>query len=114
MISKVVERAKGSCIMTAASNVKTLADLEAQPRKVLSQIRRSSHPVLITKAGKPDLIIMNASAYERQIHIRHLEALLAEAEADLRAGRVRPFEEFMREFERAHKIPSDRRRKRRA
>jgi len=99
---------------TASSpNVKSLVELETQPRKILNQIRRRGHPVLITKRGKPHLVIMDASAYE-QIRIHHLQLLLEEGLEDIRAGRAEPFEDFMKEFERANKIPSDNRRKRKA
>jgi prevent-host-death family protein len=94
-------------------SVKSLEDLKAQPRKILSQIRRSDMPVLITRNGKPDFVIQKASAYDEE-YIKQLQRLLDEAEESYRAGRVRPLEEFLKELERGEKISSHSRRRRRA
>jgi prevent-host-death family protein len=82
---------------------KTVAEFEKDVKGVLKQVRSTKRPMVITKAGKPDVVIQDAATYEWELHCRNLARLLEEAEEDIRAGRVRPldevFDELIREAE---------------
>jgi hypothetical protein len=41
---------------------------------------------------------MDAKMFEEHLEAKHLAALLAEGEADIEAGRVRPMRAFLREM----------------
>jgi prevent-host-death family protein len=80
---------------------RSLAEFEEDPRSVVRQVHRTGRPVVVTVKGKPDLIVIDAAAFERRLKLVNLAHLLAEAEADVQAGRIRPADEFLTEFSRA-------------
>jgi prevent-host-death family protein len=74
---------------------KTVSDLKANLRGVLSQVHATRRPVVITVKGKPDAVLMGIEEYERQRRAMALFDLLAEGERDVRAGRVHPAREVL-------------------
>lgn len=55
-------------------------------------------PIIVTKNGYSDLIIMTVETYERQMYEQSLTAKLAVAEAEIQAGATRiPFDQVMAE-----------------
>jgi prevent-host-death family protein len=92
--------------MSLAEDVKTIQELKAHPLKILNHVRKTGRPVVITTEGKPDVVILDADSFERRLKVFNLSRLLAEAEVDVKAGRVRPAKVFFDEFCRAKKISS--------
>jgi prevent-host-death family protein len=85
-------------------DIRTFAELEAEPRAICDQVRQTGRPIFLTSNGKADLVIMDARVYEHQLKITNLARLLAEAEEDVRAGRTRPAREFFDELRREQKV----------
>jgi prevent-host-death family protein len=83
---------------------RSLAEFEEDPREIVKQVHRTGRPVVVTVKGKPDLIVLDAGAFERRLKLVNLAGLLAEAEADVRAGRTRPAEEFLSELSREKEV----------
>lgn len=83
-----------------AEDFKTEAELANQTQEILERVRRTGQPIAITKDGKPGVILLEASRYEWLLHLLNLSRMLHEAEADVRAGRVQPVEEFFEELDR--------------
>jgi prevent-host-death family protein len=96
-----------------AEDIKTAEDLQTEPRGLLEQVQRTGRPVVIAETGKPAVVMLTAERYEWLVHLVNLARLLNEGEADIRAGRVRPLEEFIRELEDEGKLPRRNRRARR-
>jgi prevent-host-death family protein len=109
---------KGSKRVTAmislAEDIKTAEDLEQFPRALLEQVQRTGRPITIAETGRPAVVMLTAERYEWLVHLVSLSRLLNEAEEDIRAGRVRPLEEFVRELENEEKLPRRNRRARRS
>jgi prevent-host-death family protein len=97
--------------ISPAEDVKTVEDLEAAPRKLLEQARTTGRPVVIAEAGKPALVLLTAERYEWLVHLVNFSRLMNEGMEDLRAGRVRPLEEFIKELEAEGKLPRAKRRR---
>ena len=89
--------------ISLTEDFKTVEELRADPTGVVSQVRKTGRPVVLTSKGKPDLIILTTTQYEHLLRSANLAQLLAEAEADVRAGRTRPAEEVFRDLGRAKK-----------
>ena len=87
-------------------DIKTMAEFQSEPDKLAAQVHETGRPIVVTKNGKPDLVLMDAAAYERKLKSANLAEMLAEAEADINAGRTQPYGKFMKEFRRAKKISS--------
>jgi prevent-host-death family protein len=100
--------------ISLAEDVKTVEDLEKAPRALLEQVRRTNRPIVIAEAGKPATVMLPAERYEWLVHLVNLSRLLNEGEEDIRAGRVRPLEEFIRELEDEGKLPRRNQRTRRS
>ena len=83
--------------ISPTEDLKTLAEFEKSPREILSQVRRTGRPVIVTNRGKADVVVMDAAVYERHLKTANLARLLAEAEADVAAGRTRPVRAFLRD-----------------
>lgn len=84
---------------------RSLAEFEQDPRAVVRQVHRTGRAVVVTVKGKPDVIVVDAAAFERRLKLVNLARLLTEAEADVQAGRTRPAEEFFSEWDRENQVP---------
>ena len=84
---------------------RSLAEFEDDPREVVKHVHRTGRPVVVTVKGKPDVIVLDAAAFERRLKLVNLARLLAEAEADVQAGRTRPAEDFFSELSREKEVP---------
>ena len=85
-------------------DVKTIQEFKAHPARILKQVRETGRPVVVTAEGKPDVVILDADTFKRRLKTFNLARLLADAEADVREGRIRPGKAFLDEFCRAKKI----------
>lgn len=91
--------------LSLIEDVKTVSEVKQNLRAVLSQIRDTGRPVVVTVNGKPDAVLIDVETYERKLKALNLVGLLAEGEQDIRQGRTRPAGAFLKDFERAQKIP---------
>jgi prevent-host-death family protein len=82
----------------------TLDDLERNPKAVVELAHRTKLPVILTSQGRPDVVVIDFSVFEERLKTVNLALLIAEAEADVRAGKVRPAEEFFAELPREKKV----------
>jgi prevent-host-death family protein len=91
-------------MVSLTNDIRTLAELKAEPLAIVKHARQTGRPVVITAKGKADVVILDAEAFEKRLEAANLAMLLAPAEADVREGRTRPAREFFAEFERAKKV----------
>jgi prevent-host-death family protein len=90
--------------LSPTEDIRTLAELEAEPLAVVKQIRLTGRPIIVTSKGKADVVIMDAAFFERRLKLANLTRLLAAGEADARADRVTPARQFFHELRRDKKI----------
>ena len=74
-------------------------------REIFNQLHQTGRPVIVTVNGKPDIVLLDAAVFDKQMKAINLSNLLAEAEKDIRAGHVRPMRAFLKSFKNAKKIP---------
>ena len=75
--------------MQIVEDIRPLADLENNYGEILKQLRETGRPIVLTVKGKADAVLMGAKTYEKHLRAANLSRLLAPAEADVAAGRVR-------------------------
>jgi PHD/YefM family antitoxin component YafN of YafNO toxin-antitoxin module len=71
-------------------------------------MRKTGNPVVLTINGKADVVVQDASSYQRLLdYIDEMEALegIKRGLADVEAGRVTPVEKFEKDFRKKHGIP---------
>jgi prevent-host-death family protein len=90
--------------MHISEDIRPFADLEQNASEVLKQLRTTGRPIVLTIEGKADAVLMDAKTYEKHLRAANLSRLLAPAEADVAAGRVRSARSFLKEFKSARKI----------
>jgi prevent-host-death family protein len=82
----------------------TLEELRADPAVVIAKVHRTGRPVVVTVQGKPDVVILDAAVYESRVKAVNFAQLVAQAEAEVRAGLARPVKEASKELARAKKV----------
>ncbi len=90
--------------MHIVEDIRPLVDFEQNSREILRQLRETGRPIVLTVKGKADAVLMDAKTYEKHLRAANLARLLAPAEADIAAGRVRSARSFLKEFKNARKI----------
>ena len=90
--------------MHISEDIRPFADLEQKASEVLEQLRATGRPIVLTIEGKADAVLMDAKTYEKHLSAANMLRLLAPAEADIAAGRVRSARSFLKEFKHARKI----------
>ncbi|HZL90299.1 MAG TPA: type II toxin-antitoxin system Phd/YefM family antitoxin [Pirellulaceae bacterium] len=84
--------------LSITEDFRPLSELERAPLTLVEQARATGRPVIVTAEGKPDVVILSAEAFQRQVALVNLAALLAEGEADVKHGRTRRAREFFKEL----------------
>ena len=77
-----------------------VSELKKNTRRVLEQVRRTQRPVILTVNGKASSVLIDVDSYEKQLKALNLSGLLFEAEKDIRQGKIRPVDSFLKEFKR--------------
>ena len=91
--------------LNPSEHSRPVTDLKRKTKEILSQVRRTRRPVVLTINGKPDAVLMDTKTYEKHLKASNLARLLARAEEDVAAGRTRPIRSFLKEFKHARKVP---------
>ncbi len=85
-------------------DIKSVTDLKKKTNEIFRQIQRTGRPVIITVNGRPGAVLIDAEIFEKKLKALNLRSLLSEAESDISAGKIKPAEEFLEEFEGGKKI----------
>ena len=84
--------------VSITQDIKSVTDLKKRTNEIFRQIHQTGRPVIITVNGRPDAVLIDAEIFEKKLKALNLGSLLSEAESDIRAGKIRPAEEFLEEF----------------
>jgi prevent-host-death family protein len=89
-------------------DIQSLSDFKRNSREFLERMRETGNPVVLTINGKAEVVVQDATSYQRLLdYIDQMEALegIKRGLADLEAGRVTPLEKFEKDFRKKHGIP---------
>ncbi len=78
--------------------IRYLTDISA----VSQMCNESNEPIYITKNGYGDMVIMSMTAYEEKLWLLDTYAKIAEAEEDLKAGRLTDARSTLKELRERH------------
>src|SRR6266571_1536358 len=100
---------RGGTVLDLTKDIQPLTTFRRRSGDFMKQIKKSKRPVVLTVNGKAAAVVQDAEAYQRLLDI----AARADAKEgirqgleDARKGRMRPVEEFFKEFEAEHGIDS--------
>jgi len=90
--------------LSLKEDIHPVSELKKNTRSILEQVRRTGRPVILTVNGKANSVIIDVESYEKQVKASNLAQLLLEAERDIAENRVRPADNFLKEFKRDHNL----------
>jgi hypothetical protein len=76
--------------------------MDISPKKVISHLRRSKKPVLLTKNGKSQVMLLDLQKLPKNKNVSELERLIEEA--DVAAGRVEDCDQYIKRLCDAHNL----------
>ena len=91
-------------VINIIEDIRSITDLKRNTNSVLEQIHKTKRPVVLTKNGKAEAVLLDAKEYEKISQAFNLLKLLAPAEEDVSAGRYQEATDFFKEFKRGKEI----------
>ncbi|MDE2291483.1 MAG: type II toxin-antitoxin system Phd/YefM family antitoxin [Elusimicrobia bacterium] len=79
--------------MGLKKDIRPVTYLKTRSAALLSQVNETHRPVVITQNGEPKAVLQDAESYERMRSALAMLKLLAQGEADYKAGRHVPLRE---------------------
>lgn len=95
-------------MLDITSDILSLTTFRRRSGDFMKQLKKSKRPVVLTVKGKAAAIVQDAGAYQRLLDIAaraDTEEGIRQGLKDAKEGRIRPADEFFREFEAKHGIP---------
>jgi prevent-host-death family protein len=86
------------------ANTRTIADLKKNTRQIIDEAKNSGQPIVITKSGSPECVLLSHRVFEKRLKRLNLMKLLAESEAAFREGRYRPASDVIRDIRRDYDL----------
>jgi PHD/YefM family antitoxin component YafN of YafNO toxin-antitoxin module len=96
----------------------SIEEFQAKAADLVKEVAKTREAIPVAVGDKAVAVLLDLETYHYHIHLINFARALLEAEADIRAGKTRPaeefFEEIMGEERRAPKVPRGNRSRRRA
>ncbi len=90
--------------ISPSEDIRSITDLKRHTRDILNHLHATGRPVILTKDGRADCILLDVKVYENHLKAGNLARLLAPAEQDIIQGKTLPAREFITEFQRDRQI----------
>ena len=90
--------------VSMTEDIKSASDLKKHMREIFDHAHQTGRPVVVTVNGRPDMVLLDVSVFEKKLKALNLSQLLAESEGDVRSGRIRSARAFLKSFKHARKI----------
>jgi len=74
------------------------ADCHSGTIDMIQQVQQTHQPVILTIAGKPEAVLMDAHEYQKVLNALAMAKILLKAEHNIVENRVLPVREFFRKF----------------
>jgi prevent-host-death family protein len=88
-----------------------LTEFKRNTAELMGQLEATGRPLVLTVNGEAKIVVQDAAAYQKLLElVDQLEAIegIRKGLASMKAGKGIPFEQFKREMEKKHKLPSKR------
>ena len=91
--------------MNITADIRPLRKLKENSDAILSRLKETGEPIILTRKGEPAAVIQDPEAYQELLDLRErLETILAVRSGleDLAAGKTLPIEEAFSQLEAKH------------
>src|SRR5271169_2322393 len=95
-------------MLDIAKDIHSLSAFKRNTPGLLKQMRESGRPVILTINGKAEMVVQDASAYQKLLdQLDELQTIegIKRGLADVDAGRVTSVDDLEKELRRKHRIP---------
>ena len=96
--------------MKLSRDIQSLSVFKRDSSKYLKQIKKTGEPLVLTVNGKAAAVVLDPDSYQSYLREKDWQdtmTALRQAREDVKVGRVQDAEDFFREFEERHGIPSE-------
>lgn len=90
--------------MKIVEDIRPVTYLKARTADLLEQVNQTHRPVVITQSGQARAVLQDPESYEHMRNALGLLKLIAQGEADVRAGRMKSQREVFERLERKVKL----------
>ena len=84
--------------MRIAHDIKPVTYMKTRAAQLLDTVARTRRPVVITRSGEPRGVLVDVDTYQELRDGALLLKMIAQGEADARAGRLTPQDEVVRDL----------------
>ncbi|MEI6332740.1 MAG: type II toxin-antitoxin system Phd/YefM family antitoxin [Pseudanabaena sp. ELA645] len=96
-------------MINLTQDIQPLSTFKRNTNQLITQMKNTGHPIVLTINGKAELVIQDATSYQKLLDtIEELETILGIKQGleDLAQGRTRPVNQFIEEMQKKHGISS--------
>lgn len=96
--------------MNIERDIHPLTDFKRDTTRFIQQLKETGEPLVLTINGRPEIVVINAHAYQELLDQKeHLETIagIRRGLEDARQGKVRPAREYFAEFMETNGIKAD-------
>ena len=96
-------------MINLCQDIHPLSTFKRNTNQLITQMKNTGHPIVLTINGKAELVIQDATSYQKLLDtIEELETIIGikQGLADLAQGRTRPVNQFIEEMQKKHGISS--------
>jgi prevent-host-death family protein len=90
-----------------SKDIHSLSDFKRKTGKLMSRMKKTGHPVVLTINGKAEMVVQDAASYQRLLELAEqaeMVAFLRESWNDIESGSTRPALEALDELAVKHKL----------
>ncbi|WP_017295699.1 type II toxin-antitoxin system Phd/YefM family antitoxin [Geminocystis herdmanii] len=96
-------------MINLSRDIQSLSTFKRNTNDLISQMKQSGSPMILTVNGKAEIVVQDAISYQQLLdRIDRLETILGiqRGLADVKQGNTQSLDDFMKEMEIKHDIPS--------
>ena len=96
-------------MINLCQDIHPLSTFKRNTNQLITQMKNTGHPIVLTINGKAELVIQDATSYQKLLDtIEELETIrgIKQGLEDLAQGRTRPVNQFIEEMQKKHGISS--------
>jgi PHD/YefM family antitoxin component YafN of YafNO toxin-antitoxin module len=94
-------------MINLSQDIQPLSTFKRNTNQLITQMKNTGHPIVLTINGKAELVIQDATSYQKLLDtIEELETIIGIKQGleDLAQGRTRPVNQFIEEMQKKHGI----------